>query len=142
MAFTSSCVLKMEKPRFWITTSPGSATLLYIQDTLKGHTGRLAAGPALPLLIQAGLTSISGADNIVVALGHSNRVCEIDLWGTYRELEKVLAAMQVPFPQLTRLRLESHGETLPGIPDLFLGGSAPRLQHFESWGIPIQGLPK
>ncbi len=98
--------------------------------------------PALPLLIQGGLTSTSGADDIVVALRHSNRVCEVDLWGPYRELEKVLAAMQVPFPELTRLRLLSFDKTLPVIPDSFLGGSSPRLRHFELWGIPFPGLPK
>jgi hypothetical protein len=60
--------------------------------------------------------------------------------------------MQVPFPELTDLRLISYGELIPGsflrhgelavIPYSFLGGSAPHLQYFESFGIPFQGLPK
>jgi hypothetical protein len=59
-------------------------------------------------------------------------------------LEKVLAAMQVPFPELTIMQLFSHGETLSVIPvpDSFMGGSAPRLQYFSFSGIPFPGLPK
>ncbi len=80
-------------------------------------------------------------DNIIVALGHSNRIREVHVLAGH--MEKVLAAMQVTFPELTKLRLWSHNETQPVItPDSFLGGSAPRLQllHFE--GIPFPGLPK
>jgi hypothetical protein len=57
------------------------------------------------------------------------------------QLGKFLAAMQVPFPELTELVFSSNGETLPVIPDSFLGGSAPRLRHFELDGIPFPGLP-
>jgi hypothetical protein len=42
MAIAGSCLSTMEKPRFCITTSPESATLLYTQNTGKEHTGRLA----------------------------------------------------------------------------------------------------
>ena len=82
-------------------------------------------------------------DNIVAALGRSNHVPGVDLrnlegW----QLEKVFAAMQVPFPELTELRLTSNGETMPIIPDSFLDGSAPRLRIFTLSGIPFPGLPK
>ncbi len=99
--------------------------------------------PALPLLIRGNMTSSSGMDNIIIALGQSNRVCQVDFWGLMdRQLEKVVAATQVPFPELTHLRLISNGETLPVAPDSFLGGSAPRLQFFQLSGIPFPGLPK
>jgi hypothetical protein len=66
----------------------------------------------------------SGADNIIAALEHNNRLCEVDLWNTRQcQLEKVLAAMQVPFPDLAVLRLTSFDETPPVISDSFLGGS-------------------
>ena len=85
----------------------------------------------------------SGTDNIVAALGHSNRVCQVFLMGLASwQLEKVLALMQVPFPWLTILQLWSHEETPPVIPDSFLGGSAPRLQQLWLCGIPFPGLPK
>src|SRR6266446_1564319 len=64
--------------------------------------------PALPLLIWGYMYLSSGADDIIVALGQTNRVCQVSLEGLEdRQLDKVLAAMQVPFPQLTRLRLIS-----------------------------------
>ena len=53
-----------------------------------------------------------------------------------------LAAMQVPFAELTELKLWSSDVTPPVIPDSFLDGSAPRLQIFDISGIPFPGLPK
>jgi hypothetical protein len=87
----------------------------------------------------------SGTDNIIAALRHSNRVCQVDLLDLAGlKLDKVLAAMQVPFQGLTYLRLWSHNETPPviPIPDSFLDGSAPRLRYFSLSGIPFPGLPK
>jgi hypothetical protein len=55
-------------------------------------------------------------------------------------LEKISAAMQEPFPELTRLELSSRGEVV--LPDSFLGGSTPRLQFFHLFGISFPGLPK
>ena len=100
--------------------------------------------PALPLIVGGGMTSTSDMDNIIVALEQSNRVRQVILWELVDlQLEKVLAAMQVPFLELTNLRLWSDDETPPviPIPDSFLGGSAPRLQYFELSGIPFPGLP-
>jgi hypothetical protein len=100
--------------------------------------------PALPLIIEGNMASSSSVDDIAVALGHSDRVCEVYLWekGQRQLLEKVLAAMQVPFPELTALRLSSRDKILPVIPDSFLGGSVPRLQFFKLSRIPFPGLPK
>jgi hypothetical protein len=100
---------------------------------------------ALPLIVW-GITAdmiSSGTDNIIAALGQSNRVCKVTLSLTGLtdwQFEEVLAPMQVSFPELTMLSLWSHDETLP-IPDSFLDGSAPRLRHF-SCDIPFPGLPK
>ena len=101
--------------------------------------------PALPLLVRGSMASTTTMDNIIVALKQSNRVRKVDLWYLVDwQLEKVLAAMQVPFPQLTILDLAPYDETLPviPIPDSFLGGSAPRLQYFELYSIPVLGFPK
>ena len=43
MAIAGSCVSTMEKPRFSITASPESATLLYTKDAGNEHTERLAS---------------------------------------------------------------------------------------------------
>ena len=87
--------------------------------------------------------ALSGTDNIIAALEQSNRVSHVSLsrlagW----QLEQVSAAMHVPFPELSHLELFSDGESMPVIPDSFLGVSAPRLRHFKLDGIPFPGLPK
>ncbi len=98
--------------------------------------------PAYPILIDGHLTLSSGVDNVIAALGQTNRVCHVGLSGLENlELENVLAAMQVPFPELTVLQLISDSGIPPVAPDSFLGGSAPRLQFFELYGIPFPGLP-
>ena len=98
--------------------------------------------PALPLIVSGDMT-LSSTDNVIAALGHSNRVRKVNLfWAVAdRQLEEVFAAMQVPFPELTELRLSTRVETPPVIPDSFLNGSAPLLRHFELDEIPFPGLP-
>jgi hypothetical protein len=103
--------------------------------------------PALPLIIHGSMATTSGTDNTIAALGKSNRVCDVELYLTGWQLEEVLAAMQVSFPELTDLRLRSHDETPSvthdaAIPDSFLGGSAPRLRNFSLHGVIFPGLPK
>ncbi len=50
--------------------------------------------------------------------------------------------MQVPFPELTRLHFGSKDETVPVVPDSFLGGSAPRLRSLTLDGILFSGLSR
>ena len=100
--------------------------------------------PALPLIVDCTISSTS-VDNIVVALGHSDRVCRIDLQITAGlQWDKVLAAMQVPFPALTCLLLycdRDRNRTVPIIPDTFLGGSAPRLRYLKMYYTAFPGIP-
>ena len=105
--------------------------------------------PALPIFVQGRMALSLRTDNVIAALGQSNRVCQVALWElSNRQLEKVMAAMQVPFPELTNLHLifswGSHNEIQPAnpIPDSFLGGSVPSLQYFKLDRIPFPGLPK
>ena len=81
-------------------------------------------------------------DNVIAALEHNDRVCEIEFidFPTSKS-EKVLPAMHRPFPALTRLDLDFTDET-PLQPDSFLGGSAPRLQKLTLRRFPFPGLPK
>ena len=101
--------------------------------------------PALPLLIQeygGFLTEVTErVDNIVAVLHHSDRVFKIILFDISGPPGKVLAAMQVPFPELTYLLLRSSDGMVSILPDSFLGGSAPRLQHLELIRIPFPDLP-
>ncbi|KAN0105363.1 hypothetical protein V8E52_011122 [Russula decolorans] len=107
---------------------------------------KLDLWPALPLLIVidgAMASESQDLDNIIVALEQSNRVCQVMFLGLAGwRFEKVLATMQMPFPELTNLQLASNDETVPVIPDSFLDGSAQRLQYFMLDSIPFPGLPK
>ena len=81
------------------------------------------------------------------ALERNDRVRHIDLLNlTNSQLEKVLAAMQQPFPALTDLSIwrEDEDETYPVrvVSESFLGGSAPRLRTLDLDHIPFPGLPK
>ena len=103
--------------------------------------------PALPLIIVSSLAlsalSPPVTDNVIAALGQSNQAREVSLWHLAGwQLGKVLAQMQVSFPELTLLHLLSDDETPPVIPDSFLGGSAPRLQVLWLNSILFPGLPK
>jgi hypothetical protein len=100
--------------------------------------------PALPLIVQTGQSLSSGTDNIIAALGQSNRVCKINLRLVGWESEAVLAAMQVPFPELTDLAVEAYIviDVPIVMPDSLFGGSAPRLRSFELTGVTFPELPK
>lgn len=50
-------------------------------------------------------------------------------------LENILAAIQVPFPELTDLVLKSAYEMALVVPGTFLDGSAHRLRYFESRSV-------
>jgi hypothetical protein len=86
---------------------------------------------------------MSEIDNVIAALEHNDRVREVALRGFNSfQLEKVLSAMQKPFPELTGLTLRWIGGTVPVFPDSFLGRSAPRLQTLQLDGIPSLSLRK
>ena len=105
--------------------------------------GTLDIWPSLPLVAYGRIFSSRPTDNIIAALGQSSRVYRVSLSDVAdQQLGQVLAAMQVPFPELKALELSSNGETPPVIPDSFLGGSVPRLRFIDFSGIPFPGLPK
>src|SRR6266436_6413963 len=140
MATAGSCVSTMEKPRLWI---PRRLNLRLVCTPNTPARDTLDVWPALPLLIRGYMFLSSDEDDIIVALWQTNRVCQVSLRELEdRQLDKVLAAMQVPFPELTWLRLGSNGEIPPIVPNSFLGGSAPHLRICQLEGIPFPGLPK
>ncbi|KAI9507137.1 hypothetical protein F5148DRAFT_152312 [Russula earlei] len=108
--------------------------------------------PVLPVVIS--LTTYPSSEsypdrcwgNIAVALEseHHHRICVIDLsvipashW------ERMAAAMQKPFPELTLVRVWLEENTVTPLPDSFLGGSAPLLlRHLSLRNCPFPGMPK
>jgi hypothetical protein len=132
--------------RRWRSTAFGSPRRLKLQLYCSPTTPvrrTLAVWPPLPIVIRQYGHPSCGMDNVIAALKHSHRVCEIELWRVPSLLsEKVLAAMQVPFSALTDLRLASKDEPSPVVPDSFLGGSTPHLRNLSLRSIPFPGLPK
>ena len=129
--------------RVLIFESPRRLDLRLLCTHKKPTKDKLNVWPALPLFIDGAISSTQHLDNIIAALEQNNRVCQVHLWGlTTWQLEKVLATMQLPFPELADLHLHSKDETVPVIPDSFMDGSAPHLRFFTLEGIPFPGLPK
>ena len=106
----------------------------------------LGVWPALPIVIWNTENFTSDEDNIVAALEHRDRVCEVKLRHLTRlQLEKIVPSMQESFPALTKLLIESYQsrrDEQPVLPDSFLGGSAPRLRFLYLATISFRGLPK
>ena len=133
----------------WRSVIFGSPRRLELQLVCRAKTpakDTLNVWPALPLLIRCDSDyPAESADNIITVLKCSDRVCQVDLKGfPSSHLEKLSAAMQQPFPELTRLALRSSDDAvsvLP-LPDSFLGGSTPRLQYLWLNNISFPGLPK
>ena len=109
--------------------------------------------PAFPILVNghvlerideaSNLVSVdSDVDNIVAALKRSDRVSQIMVACTSSQMEKVSAAMQEPFPELTDLWLKPWDEMVPVFPDSFLGEFAPRLRSLWLDNIAFPGLPR
>ena len=115
--------------------------LLYTSKTPARDT--LDVWPSLPLIIHHYGSPTEHVDDIIAVLERSDRVVKIDFFTDYGgDLEDVLAAMQVPFPELTTLQLQLPEGMVSVLPDSFLGGSAPRLQSLLSDRIPFPGIPK
>ena len=110
--------------------------------------------PPLPLIIRDfdnhDPVEPSIVDNIIAALEHNDRVCQIELKYPYPSSEfgyiTDSAAMLKPFPELTFLQLSMgvhhEQEPEPILPDSFLGGTAPRLESLHLYGFSFPGLPK
>jgi hypothetical protein len=128
----------------WRSIVFGSSHRLNLRLVCTSRTPRdvLDVWPALPLLIWDNVSLEKGMKNIVASLEHSNRMEKIELFNVDGvRLERVLKAMQKPFPELTVLALQTFDRMELDLPDSFLGGS-PRLRHLDFRGIPFPGLPK
>ena len=110
--------------------------------------------PALPIVVRHHYFRKHKLDNLIAAIEHNDRVCEIDFHSFFDlwQLQRIMSVMQVPFPALKNLKLswgdhEPYGDepvlppVFPVLPDLFLGRSAPRLQHLKLDGFSFPGLP-
>jgi hypothetical protein len=113
----------------------------------------LGVWPAFPIVIWDTENFTSGEDNIIAALEHRDRVCEIRLERlSILQLEKLVPLMQESFPALTKLQIQSYQEvpdnpnlyevSVVPVPDSFLGGSAPDLRSLCLESILFPAFPK
>ena len=138
--------------RKWRNIVFGSPRRLHLQLLCSNETPvreTLDVWPSLPIVMKYhGYPDLptSDVDNVVEALEHHERLCQVTLWDVPSpQLEKFSAVMKEPFPVLTHLWLKlNDDEAAPVhvIPDSFLGGSAPRLQLLFLNRVPFPGLPK
>ena len=126
--------------------SPGRLNLRLVCTPETPARDTLDVWPSLPLLIRdSSYESVDGVDEIIAGLKRSDRVVKISLVyaeDSYSVLENALAAMQVPFPELTDLAVILDHGMVSSLPDSFLGGSAPRLQFLQLNRIPFPGVEK
>jgi hypothetical protein len=84
------------------------------------------------------------ADSIIAALEHGHdRISQIsidDIEG--RALGELAAAIQQPFPALKCCCIRSYDKSALVLPETFLGGSAPVLEHLELYGVPFPAFPQ
>ncbi|KAH9168999.1 hypothetical protein EDB89DRAFT_2201182 [Lactarius sanguifluus] len=98
----------------------------------------LSHWPEFPLTVHYFIPDDEG--DLIAALKHPDRVRCIEII-TSSAGREVFAAMQVPFPTLTRLELTGSADHVPNLPDRFLGGSTPCLQHLRLEFISFPELP-
>lgn len=104
--------------------------------------------PTLPIVIKYNYTGRSlrpaGIGNVLAALRQPNRVCHVELNVTSSMLEKMVALLQEPFPELTHIDIfsESTDGGMGVLPNGFLGGSAPRLRELYFLNLSFPSLPK
>ena len=142
--------------RKWRNVVFGSPRRLNLQLWCKAGTPvreTLDVWPPLPIAVVDDGDGKWGVDNFIAALEHNDRICQFDVWQvSSSQMEKVLAAMQRPFPALTRLHLmvQSEGGTAPALQTLNLDSipfpelgklllTTPHLVHLELWDIPHSG---
>ena len=98
--------------------------------------------PPFPIEIIGDRCSEEGADNIIAALEHNDRVCRIYISSmSSLTFGRFARAMQEPFPELKHLTLRSPNETLV-FPETFLAGSAPHLRYCSVDYLPFPALRK
>ena len=109
----------------------------------------LAIWPSLPLAVLSRTLLIQidpqDRENIIAAVQHRDRISEIfiaDINSTV--LQDLVSALSEPVPALTHFYLRSSrlSESVQGLPEAFLGGSAPLLKSFTLRGIPFPTFPQ
>ncbi|KAN0134728.1 hypothetical protein V8E53_007513 [Lactarius tabidus] len=118
---------------FWCTSADYGD-----KSCLHHHTVFISNFSANPELLK--ILATRDEDNVLAALQHSNRVCKLYLALRTKQLEKLVTAMQAPYPALEILAL-SFGHTAPVLPDGSFCGPLPHLRELTLEAVPFPTLP-
>jgi len=127
--------------RYVVAVSPRRLGLRILCKSGASIKPILESWPTLPIVVRykgsRKLRPMPG--NVLAALRHPDRVCEIDIGVTSWTLETMADVIQgPPFPSLERVRIMSNddiGQSVLPSAGSFLGGSAPRLQNVHLDGV-------
>ena len=135
--------------RYIVFASPHRLDLRLVCTARTPVRETLHVWPALPIAVRISDPYEEIPDNVVAALEHKDRVCEIfayDILGDEFEELATVPVTQDPFPALAHLYLDAYPEYInlksPIIPDSFLGGSAPLLRSLYLRNFEYPALPK
>ena len=121
--------------------SPRRLNLLLYCTNKTPIKDRLDVWPDFPLVVSE---SFSNIDNIIAAIGQSNRVRQVEFvpFGFVIKIRRSLGTDAFDISGVDRSAALPYMMTHhPAIPDMFLGGSAPRLQIFWLESVSFPGLP-
>jgi hypothetical protein len=136
--------------RALVFTSPRRLELRLYYTYQKPVTQDLSCWPPLPIAIfyprfpTSGLPDHKDEDNVIAALKHRTRICEINVALTSALLQRSAPLMQESFPTLELLQLRSRDSARRSLilPSAFLGGSAPQLREIHLQNVAFPALPQ
>jgi len=133
--------------RYVVFGSPRRLDLRLVCTSTTPVSRLLHIWPPFPIIVyRPSAVDTNGVENIIAALECHDRLSIIYIDDIRDpEVEKLFTVLHEPLPLLTRFFLESadeYDESVPVLPETFLGGSAPRLQAFVLRGIPFPSFPK
>lgn len=134
--------------RYIVFRSPRRLDLRLVCTPRTAVRKLLDVWPTMPIIIRnSGDATLlaEGADNVMAALEHNHRVCQIDLFDVPNSLLErfaVLPGLLKPFPVLRDLELWTNDPSAQALPETFLSGCAPRLRSLYLNGIPFPALPR
>ncbi|KAI9452740.1 hypothetical protein F5148DRAFT_497315 [Russula earlei] len=137
-----------QKWRYIVFASSRRLNLQLLYTGSRPMSEMLDVWPVLPVVVS--LTTFSSyfdpcLGNIATPLEseYHHRICAINLSVIPTSLwERLAAAMQKPFPELTHLHISVEETPVTPLPDSFLDGSAPLLRHLALGNCSFPGIPK
>ena len=133
--------------RYVILGSPRRLDLQVVCTSMTPTSRLLDIWPPFPIIVSVPSwfpeVDEDGAENLIAALECRDRTSVIQMYNIRGPvLENLISVLHEPLPVLTHFSLESADESVPALPETFLGGSAPHLESFRLKGIPFPSFPK